>query len=133
MPARARKGMTLIEVMFAMIILTGVLLVLGAFSAKFSQANGQSHLVITANEIAAARMDEIKTQPTYLALDSLQTPAGKVDSIPKDNTWFVRITKMRQVGSSDVKDSVDYKIMTVFVSHAQMKRTITKSTAIAAY
>ena len=130
---RARHGMSLVEVIVAMIILTGVLLVLGAFSAKFAQANGQAHLVITANEIATARLDEIRTQPTYASLNLLATPPQTPDSIKTDNTTFVRRTFVRRVGGIAATDSVDYKLLTVTVSHPSMSKVISKTTAIAAY
>jgi prepilin-type N-terminal cleavage/methylation domain-containing protein len=130
---RPRRGMSLVEVIVAMIILTGVLLVLGAFSAKFAQANGQAHLIITANEIATARLDEIRTQPTYASLNALASPVATPDSIRTDNTTFVRRTFVRRVGGIAATDSVDYKLMTVTVSHPSMKKVISKTTAIAAY
>jgi prepilin-type N-terminal cleavage/methylation domain-containing protein len=131
-PTRARRGMSLVEVLVAMVILTGVLLTLGNFSARFAQANGQAHLTITANEIAASRLDEIRTQPTYAALDSLAT-VGKADTVRKDNTAFARVTKIIRVGSALAADSTDYKMMTVIVSHPAMKTPVSKSTAIAAF
>lgn len=132
-PPRPRAGMSLIEVVFAMLILTGVLLVLGNFSGQFARANGQAHLIISANEIAAARMDEIRTQPTYAALDTLATTPGKFDSMRVDNTTFLRFTRMKHVGGNATSDSVDYKVMTVIVTHPSMKRTVAKTTAIAAF
>ena len=129
----ARRGMSLIEVMVAMLILTGVLLVLGNFSARFAQANGQAHLVITANEIATSRLDDLRNQPTYASLDSLATPAGRADTIAADNTKFLRVTKVQRYGGPSVADSVDYKAMTVIVTHPAMRRIVSKSTAIAAF
>lgn len=129
----ARRGMTLLEVILAVIILSGVLLVLGGFSAKFAQANGQAHLVITANEIASARLDEIRTQPTYASIDTLATPTNGADSVQKDNTTFLRVTKIRHVGGTAATDSVDYRLMTVIVTHPSMTRTVSKTTAIAAF
>ena len=101
--------------------------------AQFAQANSQAHLVITANEIASSRIDDLRTQPTYAAVDSLATPAGKADTIPADNTKFVRITKIARVGGPAATDSVDFKSITVFVTHPSMKRTISKTSAIAAF
>jgi prepilin-type N-terminal cleavage/methylation domain-containing protein len=129
---RARRGMTLVEVVVAMMILTGVLLVLGAFSARFSQATSQAHLVITANEIAASRLDEIRTQPTYGALDAL-TSASSGDTVLADNTRFTRVTTVRRVGGTKATDSVDYKLVTVTVNHPSMKRAVSKTSAMAAF
>jgi prepilin-type N-terminal cleavage/methylation domain-containing protein len=129
---RARRGMTLAEVIVAMMVLTGVLLVLGAFSAKFSQASGQAHLVIAANEIAASRLDEIRTQPSYDALDNLRSPPTG-DTILADNTKFVRVTTVARVGGNATTDSVDYKLVTVTVTHPAMRKTVSKTSAMAAF
>ena len=68
---KARKGMTLVEVIVAMMLLVGVVLVLGGFSAKFAQASNQAHLVVLANELAATRLDAVRQQPNYAGLDTL--------------------------------------------------------------
>ena len=58
-----KKGMTLVEVIVAMMLLVGVVLVLGGFSAKFAQASNQAHLIVLANELAATRLDAVRQQP----------------------------------------------------------------------
>ena len=131
-PAADRRGMTLIEVIVAITILTGALLVLGAFSARFSQASGQAHLVITANEIAASRLDDARTAATYSAIDLLKSGAAG-DTIAADGTRFVRVTTVARVGGSAVTDSLDYRLVTVAVSHPSMRKTVTKTTAVAAF
>ncbi len=125
---KARKGMTLVEVIIAMLLLTGVVLVLGGFSAKFAQASSQAHLVIGANEIAAARLDAVRQQPTYAAIDSL----ARTDTITSDFTKYTLRTQVVHIGGA-VTDSVDYKIVSVTVSHPQMKKTVAKSTAVAVF
>ena len=120
--------MSLVEVIVAIIILTGVVLVLGAFSAQFAQASGQAHLVVNANELAATRLDAVRQQPTYAAIDTLV----RTDSVKSDFTYYTVRTQMVHIGGA-VTDSVDYKMVTVTVTHPQMKRTIVKSTAVAAF
>lgn len=131
---RARRGMSLVEVVVAMSLLVGVILVLGAFSAKFSQSANQAHLVITADEIAVARLDAIRQQPTYAAIDTLVTSSAQPwrDSVKYDNTWFRRLTQVTRYGGA-VTDSVDYKMVTVSVSHPSMRKIVTKTTAVAAF
>ena len=126
---RSRGGMTLVEVIVALTILAGVVLVLGGFSAKFAQANSQAHLVITANELAASRLDDARSLPTYAALEALAT----TDTVAADNTFFRRVTTVRRVGGDTPADSVDYKFMTVTVTHVAMRRVVSKTTAIAAF
>lgn len=132
-PLSTREGMTLVEVIVSVLILTGVVLVLGSFSASFARANSQSHLLITANQIAARRLDELHTQPTYASVDGLATAAGSPDSIFADNTWFREAVSIRRVGGTASTDSVDYKLMTVTVTSPLLRKTVAKTTAIAAF
>lgn len=124
-----RAGMTLIEIIVAMLILVGVILVLGNFSARFAQANGQARLVIAANRIAAQRLDTIQQMPTYASVDLLKEKGTKltVDARP-----FTRNTSILRVGGG-VLDTMDYKLVTVTVTQAAMQKTVSKTTAIAAY
>ncbi len=124
----ARKGMTLVEVVVALLILTGVVLVLGGFSAKFAQASSQAHLVVSANEVAATRLDAVRQQPTYASLDTL----AHTDTITSDFTKYVRKTQVVRIGGA-VTDSVDYRIVTVTVTHPAMKKTVAKTIAVAAW
>ncbi len=123
-----RKGMTLVEIIVAMMLLVGVVLVLGGFSAKFAQATAQAHFVVAANELASTRLDAVRQQPTYAAIDSLV----RTDSVKADfSTYSVR-TQMVRVGGG-VLDSVDYKMVTVTVKHPAMRKIVTKTTAVAAF
>jgi type II secretory pathway pseudopilin PulG len=123
-----RNGMTLVEVIVAMMLLVGVVLVLGGFSAKFAQASNQAHLVVLANEIAATRLDAVRQQPTYVALDTL----ARTDSVKADASWYGVRTQFIRVGGA-VTDTLDYKIFTVTVTHPAMKKVVTKTTGIAAF
>ena len=120
--------MSLVEVIVAMMLLVGVLLVLGGFSAQFARATAQAHLVVLANELAAARLDAVRQQPTYAALDSL----AKTDTVPADFSRYAVKTQLLRVGGK-AADSVDYKLVTVTVTHPAMKKTVTKTTAVAAF
>jgi type II secretory pathway pseudopilin PulG len=126
---KARKGMTLVEVIVAMMLLVGVVLVLGGFSAKFAQASNQAHLIVLANEIAAARLDVVRQQPTYVALDTLVVAN---DSVRADASWYKVQTQKTRIGGG-VLDSVDYKMFTVTVTHPMMRKVVTKTTAVAAF
>lgn len=126
--ARARRGMTLVEVIVAMLILTGVLLALGGFTAKYAQASGQARFVLNANELAARRLDAVRTQPTYLSVAAL---AG----VRKDTTEFAvfaETTKVVRIGGA-AADSVDYMLVTVNIGHPSMRRIVSKTTAVAAF
>lgn len=125
---RPRSGMTLAEVIVAMVILTGVLLALGSFTVRFAQASGQARLVIAANELAARRLDAVRTQPTYLSVAALT--GGR--TVKSDFTTFAESTKVVRVGGAPT-DSVDYMLVTVRVRHPSMRRVVSKTTAVAAF
>jgi HAMP domain-containing protein len=120
--------MSLVEVIVAMLLLTGVVLGLGGFMAKFSAANAQARLVIAANEIAAMRLDAIRTQSTYSSIALL------ADStlVTRDYTNFGMRTRVKRIGGQPA-DSVDYRIVSVYVTHPGMRKTVTKTTAVAAF
>ena len=125
---RRRSGMSLVEVIVAMMLLVGVVLVLGGFSAQFARATAQAHLVVLANELAAARLDAVRQQPSYAALDSL----AKTDTVKADFSQYAVRTQLLRIGGA-VTDSVDYKLVTVTVTHPAMKQTVRKTTAVAAF
>ena len=126
--ARARRGMTLVEVVVAMMLLVSVVLVLGNFSMQFTRAAAQAHLVINANEAASTRLDAVKQQPTYAAIDSL----ARTDTVVSDFTKYARKTQVAHIGGA-VTDSVDYKVITVTVTHPSMQKKVIKSTAVAVF
>jgi Tfp pilus assembly protein PilV len=123
-----RAGMTLVEVIVAMLLLVSVVLVLGGFMTKFTQATGQAHLIVQANELAATRLDALKQQPSYTSIDTL----AHTDSVKSDFSWYSVKTQIVHIGGG-VLDSVDYKMVTVTVTHPQMKKIVTKTTAVAAF
>ena len=128
MRRRVRRGFSLVEVIVAMMIMTGVLLALGGFTAKFAQASSQAHFVINANELAARRLDDARNQPTYSSLDLL---AGN-DSARSDFMWYKVRTDVLRTGGA-VGDTVDYKTVTVTVTHPAMKKVVQKTTIMAAF
>jgi prepilin-type N-terminal cleavage/methylation domain-containing protein len=126
--ATPRAGMTLVEVIVAMMILVGVLLTLGGFMAKFAQASGQARLAITANELAVQRLDAVRTQPTYSAIGLL---AGTTPTKADFTTYQVK-TSVKHIGGAPT-DSVDYNLVTVTVTHPSLRMPVSKTTAVAAF
>jgi type II secretory pathway pseudopilin PulG len=124
----SRKGMSLVEVIVAMMLLVGVVLVLGGFSAQFARATAQAHLIVLANELAATRLDAVRQQPSYSAIDSLV----RTDTVKADFSSYAVRTQMIKIGGG-VTDTVDYKLVTVTVSHPAMKKIVSKTTAVAAF
>ena len=128
---RRRRGFTLVEVVVALALLTGALLALSMFIARMAHSTTNARLLSTATELAADRLEMVKSAMTYAAIDSMY--AATEASIPgADYTGFTRQTVIQHVGGAPT-DSVDYRIVTVTVSHAALPVPVRKTTAIAAF
>ena len=126
--AGARAGMTLIEVIIAIVILSGALLSMGGFVAKFANTVSMSDVRGIAAELAADRIETVKAATSYAVIDSLYRKtegAGTIAGYPK----FTRQTLVQRVGGG-ATDLVDYKIITVIVSTPALKIPVKKTTII---
>ena len=65
-----RRGLTLIEVMVSMTIITTALLSFGAFITRFMHMTSQSDIASTAMDLAVSRVELIKAYPTYRTLEA---------------------------------------------------------------
>lgn len=125
----SRKGMTLVEVLVAVVLLAGVLLGMGAFSAAMARTSGTARVTASATQLVADRLEIVKTAPRYTAIESLYVALES--SIP-GQSGYTRKTLVRRVGGQPT-DSIDYKIVTVEVSHAAIAKPVRKSTIIAPF
>jgi Tfp pilus assembly protein PilV len=121
--------MTLVEVIVALSILGGVLLALGMFSVRLSQATSSARVRITAAQLAADRIEQTKSAPRYTAIESLYV-ATEVSMAGYPN--YKRQTWVSRVGGL-VTDTIDYKVVTVQVSNTQLAGLVRKTTVIAPF
>ena len=70
---RAKRGMTLIEVIVAMGLLGGVLFGMSAFSLRLAQASAVARIRATAGQLISDRLESVKGAPRYTAIDSMST------------------------------------------------------------
>jgi prepilin-type N-terminal cleavage/methylation domain-containing protein len=124
-----RLGMTLMEVMVALILLGGVLLSLGKFSAGLARSSGTARLLATATQLVSDRIGTVKGAPRYSAIESLYVASESQVSGFKD---FKRVTTVKRIGGK-ASDSIDYKIITVEVSNPSLTKPVRKSTIIAPF
>lgn len=120
----AERGVTLIEVVIAMVILTTVLLGLGAFAVNFTRTVGQSDSRTVAVNLAEQRIDEIRAAPNYSGLET--NYAGSESSIAGFN-GYARTTVITHTGGPRPTFTNDYKTVTVQVTApglAPVKKTI---------
>jgi prepilin-type N-terminal cleavage/methylation domain-containing protein len=125
--SRARRGMTLVEVMVSLVILAGAMLALGRFTADFARVSAASRNKTTALEITLARLDSARSTTPYTALGStLQETKATVPGYP----GFTRTTSVKQDGSI----TSDHDLTTITVeTFPPTGASVRKTTVIGAF
>lgn len=123
------RGMTLVEVIVSLTLLVGVLLAMARFSALLAHSAGTARLTATATQLVADRIETVKGAPRYTAIESLYVATeNSISGFDK----YRRQTTVRRVGGMPA-DSIDYKIVTVEVSHPALPKGVRKTTIIAPF
>jgi Tfp pilus assembly protein PilV len=129
---RPRHGLSLAEVVVALAILGGVLISLGMFSARMARSTSAARFRIAAAQLAADRLEFAKGAPRYTAIESL-TVATEANVTSADGIrGFTRRSWVQHVGGG-LADTIDYKTVTVQVTHSQMSGNVRKTTVIAPF
>ena len=123
-----RRGMSLVEIVVALTILTGAMLGLGQFSVRFTQTMTQTRQSSTALDLAADRLEDVKVAPTYAGIDGY---AG-TETAPNGMKGFKRTTIVNRIGGLP-NSVVDYRIVTVEVRGPAVIVPVRKTTIIASY
>jgi prepilin-type N-terminal cleavage/methylation domain-containing protein len=127
--AAGPRGVTLIEVMISVVILSTVLLGMGRYLVDFSKAVRRSEARTIAINLAAQRISEIRSSPNYSGLETNYAVAE--GSIP-GFTGYTRATTIAHVGGPRPTYTNDYKTVTVVVSSPSLATPITKTIVVAA-
>ena len=123
------KGMTLVEVLVALTILSVVMLGLGTFTTNFARTVSESGIKSTASDLVADRLEVVKSGSRYDLIES--NFQGTESSIP-GHGGFSRRTMVLHVGGTPA-DSVDYKVVTVEVTAPRLSKPVRKSTVISSF
>lgn len=126
---RARRGMTLVEVVISLVLLAGVALGMAGFVAGFARSSRGSDARLTASDLAIERLDEVKRAAVY---DSIEAVYATNESTIPGHAGFTRTTAVARVGGA-VGDSLDYKVVTVTVAGPGVEVPVKKSTGIGAF
>ena len=128
-PASGPRGVTLIEVMIAVVILSVVLLGMGRYLVDFSRAVRRSEARTIAINLAAQRISEIRASPNY---SGLETNYALAESSIPGFTGFTRATTIAHVGGARPTYTNDYKTVTVVVNSTGLTTPVTKTIVVAA-
>ncbi len=125
-PARStRRGISLLEVMVALVILGTSLLGMGEYGRRFARGNANASLLNNALDLASARVERVKSERNYTSMDTLIATETAIAGYPK----YQRVTAIVRTKNSQY----DYKTVTVTVTHPAMANPVKKTTAIALF
>jgi len=126
---RGARGVTLIEVIIAMLILTVVLLGMATFAVNFTRSVTLSDSRTIAVELASQRLSEVRSAPNYSGLEAtyIATEASIAGF-----TGYTRVTQIVRTGGVRPTYTNDYKTVTVTVTAPGLTLPITKTVIVAA-
>ena len=128
---RGRGGMTLIEVIIAISILSVTMLGLANFTRTFQHSTQDTTMMALGSDLAMARLEEVKGYRVYSSLVATYgTTTETFTTLPYKG--FTRLTKAVRCTSCPTATN-DYITVTVTVSGNNLSKAITKTTAIAAF
>jgi Tfp pilus assembly protein PilV len=124
--------MTLIEVILAIVILSGAMLGLANFGRKFQHQTSDSTSQTLASDLATQRLEQIKGWRVYSTLAS--TFNGVSETFASDATYrgFTRTTAAVRCSGCPTATN-DYVTVTVTVTGNTLTTAIKKTTIIAAF
>jgi prepilin-type N-terminal cleavage/methylation domain-containing protein len=130
--SRVRRGMTLIEVMIAIVILSGAMIGLAKFGGNFEHTTATSADMELASDLATQRIEQIKAFRTYSTL--VATYNNVTDTYTSDPVYkgFTRVTKATRCSGCPTAFN-DYTTVTVTVSGRSLVSPIAKTTIIAVF
>lgn len=123
--------MTLVEVILAIVILSGTMLGLGNFARKFQSANAGSTTKTLASDLAAQRIAEVVAYRPYSSITT--TFNGTSDTYATGvYTGLTRTTTAVRCSGCPTATN-DYVTVTVSVTGNDLSTAVTKTVIIAAF
>lgn len=126
---RQRKGMTLIECIVALALLSGAMLAMTAFMGRYAKVTGSMARRSEANELVADRLEEVKGAIRYTAIDSLY---AKTEASIAGHPGLKRQTLVTHTGGA-APSLYDYKTITVIVTGPGLETASKKTTVISVF
>lgn len=122
---KMRRGMSVLEVVVALSILAVSLIGMSEYGRRYSKTNASTSVMNKAIDLASARVERVKAERNYSSMDTLATVETSIAGYP----GFTRTTYIVQTVSSQV----DYKTVTVKVTHGALTTPVKKTTAVARF
>jgi type II secretory pathway pseudopilin PulG len=120
--------MTLVEVIVAMVILTGAVLGMAGYIANFARTANVVREQERAGQLAVQRLEEVKGGMPY---DSLGLRYTRTETGLPGFGSLTRTTTLSRIGGPAAK--VDYTIVTVDVTSPRLDKAVRKTTVISQF
>ena len=121
----SRQGFTLIEVMIALVILSGVLLTLAATTTRYLSIIAKNRIRIQSGAVADAQIAAVRVAPNYATL--VNQFNGTLGNMPLPG--YSRQTQVIRTGEGTTADRTG---VVVRVTGPQLTTPVTRYTTIAA-
>ena len=129
---RVRSGMTLIEVMIAIVILSGAMIGLAKFGGNFEHITATSADMSLASDLATQQIEQVKAFRVYANIVSTYNNVTNTYATDPVYKGFTRVTRAARC-SGCPSASRDYVTVTVTVSGRSLAAPIAKTTIIAVF
>lgn len=127
---RVRRGFSLVEVIVALTLLSGVLLGFAYFATQLLHANTDLTSRTLASDLVVARIEQIKGNRNYSTLVATFNNQVETWAAPSPNAGFTRRTFVSRTGPDAQNDFVT---VTVVVSGRGLSPTVRRTTSVAAF
>lgn len=129
----ARRGMTLVEVMIAIVIMSGAMIGLARFGGLFEHTTAKANDMSLASDLAVLRIEQVKAYRVYASIVS--TFNNITETWPTTDPVYKNFTrKTVAVRCSGCPTSTnDYVTVTVTVTGRSLVSPIAKTTIIAVF
>lgn len=134
--SRNRAGMTLIEVIISVMILSGVLIGLSNFTRSFQKLTNNHTALASASELATARIEAIEQYRPYSSLATTFDGTSETSATSGANppmTQYPGYTRTTSVVRTGPTTTADYVTITVTVTQTATSTSVNKSLVIAAF
>ena len=126
--------MTIIEVMFAIVILSGVMLALARFGQGFGKATKNAANLAVASDLATGRIEAVRAHGTYATIVSTfggVTETSQTAANPSMSGYagYTRVTAATQT----VNDTLNFVTVTVTVTADALTSAMAKSVVISRF
>lgn len=127
--------MTIIEVLFAIVILSGVMLALSQFGQGFARASRNAANLTLASDLAAARLEAVRSHRRYTTLVSTFNAVTETSATATANPSMQGYDPFTRSTSAvrTFTDTTDFVTVTVSVYSYLLASPVVKTTVITAF